>query len=181
MDKRFIFSNFIISGLSEWICLVVSVAFMVVFKRKTCLAFFICSTGLIGLMEALLQLTDYSFVVVNLLDCLAKVSCTSGTIILFLVAYEVFPTELRNCGASIIMTALGMSGVIAPFSPDIILFVGGQSNYNIMLAMMAFILAACLIFLVIETKNVDVTDTIEESTNQSIKMRQKFHESIESD
>lgn len=169
-SKKSMLANFVASGISETLCLVISVASMLVFQRTTCLAFYTAVTGLTCLMDSILKaycdtLVEY-FSLAVFIDGLAKLCCLTANVVLFLVAFEVFPTELRNRGASIIMTALSLGGMIAPFCPMITQLIGGQLNYGILIASIAIALAICLASLVTETKNLDVADTMEQSQNK---------------
>jgi hypothetical protein len=57
--------------------------------------------------------------------------------VLLLVSYEVFPTELRQRGASLILTALNIGSMVAPFSLYIIAFVDGQLYYSMIICKIA--------------------------------------------
>lgn len=154
-------ANFIISGVGEWMCIVLAGLSMHFFERKICLATFIGLCGLSNLIDAILRRTSHILLdskgLAYTLDAIAKCTSTGGYIVIFLVAVELFPTELRSVAQSLIMAASSVGALMGPLEE---LILGDQLICSIALASLSLVTVLLLKYFVIETKHISLVDTI---------------------
>ena len=155
-------ANFMISGAGEWLCIGMAGILMHFFKRKTCLIIFVGTSGLGHLLDIILRQASHLLVdskaLAYTLDGVTKSASTSGYIVIFLVAIELFPTELRSVAQSMILTASSIGALLGPLEN---LILEDQLMCGIVLASLSIMVVLSLKYFVTETKHLSLVDTIQ--------------------
>lgn len=157
------FANFIITGTGEWLCLIISATCMYYLPRKSCLALFLGITSVSLIVEGIAHNTlDYVWPLFDYtIDAFIKVFVLCSIMVTLLVMLEIFPTELRQSGVTVILIFGTIGIVIAPFHIRFEEVIGHiHMEHTFFIALIMIVLAILIKYYLRETGKSDIIDAV---------------------
>lgn len=160
------FANFIITGTGEWICLLISTTSMYYIPRKSCLALFLSITSVSLIVEGIAHSTlDNTWPLFDYItDAFIKVFGMCSIMVTLLVMLEIFPTELRQSGITVILIFGFIGMVIEPFHFDFEQVIG-HMPHTFSIALLTILLAISIKYCLRETGKSDILDSVATDTD----------------
>lgn len=165
-----LFTNFVISGLSEYVSIALCAVLLAYFSRRTCLSLLLFASTISYLLMALVNIYEESLSETSILtvNAFGKLTAIGNLMVIILVSQEVFPTVVRQFGTSLCITVGKSGSAVAPFTHELGQIIGQSYCFG----MFSLICLTCAIlpFGLSETGNRELPDTVldvEESSKRS--------------
>lgn len=155
-----LYTNYVISGLSELVSIAFCAIILAYLSRRTCLSLLLIASTVSYLLMALVNVYEESLSMPLILtvNAFGKLTAIGNLMVIILVSQEVFPTVIRQFGTSLCITVGKAGSAVAPFTHELGQIIGQSYCFG----MFSLICLSCAIipFGLSETGNRELPDTV---------------------